>query len=462
MQDKFLMLLPLILPLLGAGFAWLWKEKVRNFFSIILPLISFSLLLYFWFNKTLPYTSSFFMVDYFTLIFSAVFTLLGAVSLFYASSYLSGEKHTNEFHSFTLLLIAGLVGASYSRNLLLLYIFWELVAVSTWRLIGFYRKKRIVRIADKTLLMTFLGSSFMLLGILWVYKSTGTLDLIRLRDIGSSVAYPSLILILLGVIAKSATFPMHTWLPDAHPVAPSPMSAVLSGIVAKLGLVVFVRLFYLTHTSFWESFFILALLSSLAAGAGAFLVNDMKRVIAYSTVSQLGFIFMGFALFTKIGWSAAIFYFVAHAIAKGGLFLGAGVVERATGTRDLDKLGGLRKGMPVTAFSMSLCAVSIMGFPPLAGFFPKLMIIKGIVDSGHPGLAMGAILSSMLTLLYLSRLMIKVFGGEVTSDNSKVKEGKAVMVGSVFFLGLLSLAIGLIAPYFLEYSYPFFAFLGGK
>ena len=175
----------------------------------------------------------------------------------------------------------------------------------------------------------------------------------------------------------------------------------------------------------------------------------MKRVIAYSTVSQLGFIFMGLALFTPLGWIGAILFFLAHSLAKGGLFLSAGIVEKLTGNRNLDKLGGLARSMPVTAFSFALASASIMGFPPGGAFFPKLMVIMGIVREGLPGVAMGAVASAILTLLYLVRLVSRIFGGEEVY--SGVKEGAPLMLLGAFVLGLASLLVGFLIPYLTDY-----------
>ncbi|HEX67489.1 MAG TPA: NADH-quinone oxidoreductase subunit L [bacterium] len=449
-------LLPVVLPLTGSFLSLICKERVREILGFLLPFASFVILLIAPFILKLPYKFLYFSLDIITVIFGMVFSLLGALSLLYSIPYLKKERHNEEFYCLSLLLIGALIGVAYSRHLILLYIFWEIVAFATWRLVGFYREKRFVRIADKTFLMTFFGSTFMLLGILWIYLSTGTLFMDELKG---NLPQGAFLFVLLGAIAKSATLPLHTWLPDAHPVAPSPMSALLSGIVAKLGILIFIRLFPIFHHTPWKPFLILALFSSLAGGAGALFAQDMKRVIAYSTVSQLGFIFMGLALLTPMGWVGAILFFVAHAIAKGGLFLSAGVIEKATGTRDLEKLGGLIKSMPITAFSFALCSVSIMGFPPLGGFFPKLMVIQGIVKEGYTAVAIGAIISAVLTLLYLARLFLKIFGGKEMYEG--IKEKTPLMLFSAFLLGIISLGLGLVFPYLSDYLSSVIGIFGG-
>jgi formate hydrogenlyase subunit 3/multisubunit Na+/H+ antiporter MnhD subunit len=200
------------------------------------------------------------------------------------------------------LIIASLIGVAFSENLILLYIFWEIAALATWRLVGFYREKKIVRIADKTFLMTFLGSSFMLLGFVLLYNQTGTLSITQLRGIEVSNLNGILFLIFLGIIAKSACLPIHSWLAEAHPVAPSPMSAILSGVEVEVGLFAFLRLFGYTFN--WSSNWILwlAVISSLIGAGAALREKDIKRIIAYSTVSQVGYILLGFALLSKIGF----------------------------------------------------------------------------------------------------------------------------------------------------------------
>jgi formate hydrogenlyase subunit 3/multisubunit Na+/H+ antiporter MnhD subunit len=178
----------------------------------------------------------------------------------------------------------------------------------------------------------------------------------------------------------------------------------------------------------------------VSAGA-AFIETDMKRIIAYSTVSQIGFILLGLSVGTQTGFSGGLLYILMHGIAKGGLFLCAGIIEHGTHTKDITKMGGLIRTMPLTAVAFLFCAFSVMGIPPFGGFFSKYLVIAGAVDSGQLALTIVFVVGAVMTILYLFRLFSMVFMGE-----EKIKtegEGSPSMVGSVVFLAALSLLSGL-------------------
>lgn len=393
-----------------------------------------------------------FLMDGVGWLFACTFAFVGVLSLVYSFSYMKKYKtHIVEYYLVFILMIGSLIGLAFSGNLILMYIFWELIAFSTWRLVGFHREPRVVAIADKAFLMTFFGSCFMLLGFVMLNQEFGTLNLIQIRGLSmAGFASPSLmtmIFIFAGIIAKSATIPLHVWLADAHPVAPSPMSAVLSGLVAKVGILGFSRIFLqgLGFTGEW--ILIIAGISSLAAAGAAMVETDMKRIIAHSTVSQLGFIFLGLGLATKLGIVWGLLYFTAHAIAKAGLFLCAGIVEQKTGERDIRKMGGLIKSMPVTGVSFLLCSLSIMGIPPLIGFYPKLGIVMGLVESGHFYIAILSILIAIMTVFYLLRIFTAVFIGDNKQGSLSAKEGSMTMVVVVLILAACSLGLGLFVNF---------------
>jgi len=339
----------------------------------------------------------------------------------------------------TTLMVGSLVGLAFSKNLILIYIFWEIASLTTWRLVGFHRGQKETAIANKTFLMIFAGSSLMLLGFIMIYAQARSFDLEMLKNV--SVSNPILLLILSGIVAKSAVLPVHNWLPDAHTTAPSPMSALLSGIVVKIGLLVFLRIFCYTFNIGWNWILLLAVLSSIVAASAALLEKDMKKIIAYSTVSQTGYILLGFAVMSKLGITAGLLYFIVHAISKSGLFLCAGIVEQTCGTREIDKMGGLIKVMPITGTAFIFCALSIIGMPPFAGFFSKLTIIMSIIQEGHMGIAILAVFSAILTLLYLLRLFNAIFLGN--HECTRIKHKPKVMITCALSLGIISLMIGL-------------------
>ena len=302
-----------------------------------------------------------------------VSSLISSIIVLYSSSYISHYKNQNEYYLMVVLFLGAMMGLVFSGNLILLYLFWEITAIASWRLIGFFREKQHVIRADKAFLVTVFGALAMLLGFIMIYEQTGSFDLSVIKaSLGSTpVSSAAVALILIGILSKSATLPFHTWLPDAG-VAPSPVTALLhAAVLVKIGVYVFARLFVvnLVLGADWQTAMMVIAAASALVSAGAALVEtDLKRLIAFSTVSQIGFIFLGFAVNNQIGVAGALLYILMHGIAKGGLFLCAGIVEQNTGTKDITKMGGLMKTMPVTAVSFLFCAFSVMGIPPFGGF----------------------------------------------------------------------------------------------
>jgi len=242
----------------------------------------------------------------------------------------------------------------------------------------------------------------MLLGFALVYAQYGTFEITELR--GKAIGGVALVLIMAGVFSKSATVPLHTWLPDAG-VAPSTITSLLhAAILVKIGLYGFARLFCngMVIPEAWHKWLLIAALASAFVSACAALQEtNIKRLLAYSTVSQIGYTFLGLFAFTRTGYIGSLLYILAHGIAKGGLFLCAGIIEHGTHTKDMTKMGGLFRKMPVTASAYVVCALSIAGIPPMAGFFCKWFVVSGLVEGGYRVIAGLAILTAVLTLLYM-------------------------------------------------------------
>jgi len=398
--------------------------------------------------------SEVFLADRLAVFMAIVSSLVGAVIVLYSTGYINHYDNQNEYYFIVVLFLGSMMGLVYSSNLILIYLFWEITAIACWRLIGFFRKEICVIRADKAFLVTGFGAFVMLIGFILVYSQYGTFDLqaIKSASVGHPVANLAVFLILFGVLSKSATLPLHTWLPDAG-VAPTPVTALLhAAVLVKIGVYVYARLFVATFTvdPMWQTVVpLLAGVSALVSGGAALIETDMKRIIAYSTVSQLGFILLGLSIGNEIGLTGGLLYILMHSIAKGGLFLCAGVVEHKLHIKDITRLGGLIKTMPITAVSFILCAFSVMGIPPFGGFFSKYMVISGAIKSGNTLIAVIFILGAFLTMIYLFRLFAMIFLGEAKTE--PVAEGAPAMVGSVAILAILSIATGILINYPSDY-----------
>ena len=459
MSHTLLIALVVFIPVVGCfllPLAGLASIRLRNLLALLLVSASFVLSLVLLpflmkgstvtYRYAVPLGLDFVLyADKLAVFMALVSSFIGAIIVLYSFGYISHYPNQNEYYVMVVLFIGSMMGLVFSGNLILLFVFWEITAITSWRLIGFYRDKPAVVRADKSFLVTVFGALVMLVGFIMLYAQTGTFDLIGIKEslAGRPVADIAVILILFGILSKSATLPMQTWLPDAG-VAPSPVTALLhAAVLVKIGVYVYARLFIATFAvnDIWTTIVpVIAAASALVSAGAALIDTDLKRIIAYSTISQIGFIFLGLATNTAIGIAGGLLYILMHGLAKAGLFLCAGIVEQNAHCKDITKLGGLIKTMPITAISFLLCAFSVMGIPPFGGFFSKYMVIAGTVNSGQLLLAATFIVGAVLTILYLFRVFTLVFMGE--SKCGPAKEGSPVMVFCVALLAILSLVAG--------------------
>jgi NADH:ubiquinone oxidoreductase subunit 5 (subunit L)/multisubunit Na+/H+ antiporter MnhA subunit len=375
---------------------------------------------------------------------------ISAVIILYSFDYINHYENQNEYYCMVLLFMGSMMGLVYSGNLIFLYVFWEITALTSWRLIGFFRNKEYVIKADKAFLVTVFGALLMLIGFMLLAQQCGSFDLAAIQESLKTQPLSGLavLLILAGIFSKSATLPFQTWLPDAG-VAPSSVTALLhAAVLVKIGVYVFARIFIVTVPlgQFWHVAVPAAAgLSALIAAGAAMIDTNLKRIIAFSTISQIGFVFLGFACGNVIGITGALIYILMHGLAKGGLFLCAGIVEQNTNTKDITKMGGLIKTMPWTAVAFLFCAFSIMGIPPLGGFFAKFMVMTGSVYNQPLYITLLFLCAAFLTILYLFRAFNLIFLGE--NKIGPIKESTALMVGCVVLLAAISFIGGIFIKY---------------
>jgi len=446
----------IFLPLVGAFLSNIFSKKYKSYFSSLILFIAFLFCLFLlpqvvrekfvlYYKPLLGWFNFSFIADGLSIFMAFVSLLVALLISLYSTEYMRQYPEQGTFYFWMLLFVGAMMGLVFSNQLILLYCFWEMTSVCSWRLIAFYRKDQDLKAADKAFLVTFFGAALMLIGILLIYLQYGTLDLglflIKRPPISSLAAF----LILAGIIAKSAQLPLQTWLPDAG-VAPTPVTALLhAAVLVKIGVYVFARIFCLSFLAtpfFFHSVIILSLATIMVGAASALVEDNLKRILAYSTISQLGYIMLALALNTYLSLKIALIYILAHSLAKAGLFLCAGIIEHKTGTKDIRQLGGLLKAMPYTATAYLLCAFSIIGLPPFLGFWPKFMLILSYARAGYILAAIVAVLGAVFTMFYLFRLYNYVFLGE---PKIAVQEtNKSFMVFAVLILGILSLVLGLL------------------
>ena len=467
MENQNILLAIILIPVLGAFILPILgrvSSRLRNASALIFVLVSLVLSLRLVpavihgqtisVAKTLPLGFNFvFIADGLAVFTAIVSSLISAVIILYSFGYISHYQNQSEYYCMVVLFLGSMMGIVYSANLIFLYIFWEITAIVSWRLIGFFREKKDVLRADKAFLVTFFGALLMLVGFIYIYYSTGSFDLLVVKEILKNNPLPNfaVALIMVGILAKSATLPLHTWLPDAG-VAPSPVTALLhAAVLVKIGVYVFARLFIASFNieQIWHTVVpVIAGLSMIISAGAALIETDFKRIVAYSTISQIGFIFFGLATGNAIGIVGGILFILMHGLAKAGLFLCAGIVEQNTKTKDITQLGGLIKTMPITAVAFLFCAFSVMGIPPFGGFFSKYLVFSGSVQNHQPMITLTFLVGGFLTILYLFRLFNKVFLGEAKIPG---KEGSTIMIVSVVILAALSLIAGIFVSYPLQF-----------
>ncbi|MGC9070611.1 MAG: NADH-quinone oxidoreductase subunit L [Elusimicrobiales bacterium] len=415
---------------------------MQNSFSLDWQAINF---------KSLPLMNLTFKIDALSAFMATVSSLTTLVIMIYSLDYISHYDNRTEYYTMVLLFAGAMMGLVYTTNLIWMYIFWEITAFVSWRLVGFFRYDKDILKANKTILVTVFGAIVMLVGILYIGLSYNTLDMMELR--GKEIAIIPSLLILAGIFSKSAILPFSTWLPDAG-VAPATVTSLLhAAVLVKIGTFAYAKLFgtiFLPSLTFSYITLIIAAITAVVSGGAALIDTDIKRIIAYSTVSQLCFIFLGLAAGTKAAFSGAVLYILMHSVAKAALFLCAGIIEQKTHTKDITKMGGLVKTMPLTALAFALSSFSIMGLPPFGGFFAKFLVIKAAIETNDIIIIFLFFIGAILTVLYLSRLFYKVFLGNEKLNNPE--EGSSTMIASVLFLAFLGLLLGIMISYPSSYA----------
>jgi multicomponent Na+:H+ antiporter subunit D len=253
-----------------------------------------------------------------------------------------------------------------------------------------------------------------------------------------------------GLFIKGGLVPFHAWVPDAYSSAPAPVSVLLAGIVTKTtGVYTLIRLSGSVFANAFHLnlvFLAVGILTIFVGALAAMWQKDMKRMLAYSSVSQVGYIILALGAASPLGAAAAAFHLFNHAIFKGQLFINAAAVEKQTGTRDMDQMGGLSARMPLSSWTSVVAFLSAAGIPPLAGFWSKLLIVVALWKAGQSGFAVAAILASILTLAYFLMLQRKVFFGKLSERFASVKEASLWLVLPALILALVSIGVGLFFP----------------
>jgi NADH-quinone oxidoreductase subunit M len=479
-----ILLIALMLPALAIPVVYGVSKKSAKTAALILAifsLVSLSLLLtliptvlnegqyiesYYW----IPTLGSAFtlFVDGISLSLAIVTLMLVSAATIYSINYMEERSSLPQYYALMSLLTIGLVGVFITSNLLLFYFCWELMLVPTYFIIGGWGYRDSFKVAFKFFIFTHAGAIFVLLGIGAIYMLTGTLDIFEaqalLANVDPNILSWILISFTAGFAVKMAIVPLHMWLPDAHGEAPAPMSALLSGVIIGAGGYAVLRIALgMIYTAIMptgnEFLLVLSFFGVLSAFYGSFLAlaeTDIKRIIAYSSISHMGYVLFAFSLFPFAeGITGGVLHLVNHAASKGLLFLTAGAVMHQTGLRNIKDMGGLASKMPLTAIASAIAAFSIGGIPPFACFISEFHIFVGAVtaagsDASYYIPTVLMLIATVFSLAYVLRYFWKVFLEAPKTIKDDIKDPHIFMIIAMIALAALVVILGIYPGIFID------------
>ena len=397
------------------------------------------------------------IVDPLAVLMLGMVTLVALMIQVYSLGYMKGDPRFGWYFAVHALFIASMLTLVLADNFLLLYIVWELVGICSYLLIGFwYERRSAAEAAKKAFITTRIGDVGLLVGILLLFREVGTFDMSTTFHqaellmagepslLGTEAATAAAVLIFLGAMGKSAQFPFHVWLPDAME-GPTPVSALIHAATMVAAGVYLVARTFPIFEAVPDVLIVVAaigLITALMGATMALVVTDLKRILAYSTISHLGLMMLSLGAF---GYTAAIFHLMAHGFSKALLFLGAGSVMHSMNEEtDIRKMGGLQQVMPITALTFTVGALSLAGIPLFAGFWSKDEVLLAVLDHKNYLLAF-ALIAAFLSAMYMARALYMVFFGRLKAENAHVHESPPVMLVPMGVLAVLAVIFGFAA-----------------
>ena len=484
-METFIPLIPLM-PLIGFAILGLAGNKISKMLAAIIGCasiaISFAIslmvfnsqmhteeavtvTLFKWIEAGSFKTEFAFLVDHLTAAFLLVITGVGLLIHIYSAGYMHKDEAHNRFFTYLNLFIFFMLLLVMGNNYLVMFIGWEGVGLCSYLLIGFWHKvSEYNKAANKAFIMNRIGDLGLLLGILLLYKQFGTLNFLDIKanlsgiESGNTTIVLATLLLFVGAMGKSAQIPLHTWLPDAM-AGPTPVSALIHAatmVTAGIYMVVRSNFLYTLAPFTLEVIAIIGLVTALVAATIALFQNDIKKVLAYSTLSQLGYMFLALGVGA---YSSGVFHVVTHAFFKALLFLGAGsVIHAMSGEQDLLKMGGLRKKIPLTFITFLIGVLAISGFPFTSGFVSKDEILLNVYYHNKLYFYLAAA-GSVITAFYMLRLLMLAFFGNFRGTKEQehhLHESPSSMTIPLVILAILSVVAGLVQLPHIYGGHPYF------
>jgi len=383
-------------------------------------------------------------------LFSTIIALAGFLVAIYSLVYIK-EGPQEKYHILYLLLLTGATGVVITGDIFNLFVFFEILCISSYALVAYMGNRSGIESAVKYLIQGALGSSLLLIGIGLLYGLFGSLNMAdlanQIQSTGSNSVFIPLFLIVTGLGIEAAVFPLNAWLPDAHSSAPSSISAILSGIAIEVGLYAVVRILFTVFgiTNFYIFFVFLGVLTLLIGEMSAFSQNNVKRMLAYSSIGQIGFIVFAIAIATSDAVTGGLFQMISHTLSKGLLFLAAGYMIIRSGSMEISSFEGMGKRMPLTSLAFTIGAFSLVGLPPFVGFPSKLLIIQSALAKEEIlfTLLIGlALLATVIEGTYFFRVIQVIYFKEEKEGNNRHDAPAAALIPMFLFM-ILIIVIGI-------------------
>lgn len=403
-----------------------------------------------------------FTVDNVGRFFSALVCCMFTVVGFYSFEYLKHEEKENQFIGFFLIVMGILIGLDFSGNLMTMYLFYEFMTILSVPLVIHTRSSEAIKAGYKYLIYSLFGAFMGLLGIFFlnkfgtslIFTPGGVLDS-QLVAGNEDILLIIVFVMILGFGTKAGMFPLHGWLPTAHPVAPAPASAILSGVITKSGVIAIIRVVYylfgvefIANTWVQYAWMSLALGTVLMGSMMAYKENNLKKRLAYSTVSQVSYILFGLSVLNPIGFTGALLHVIFHSVIKNTLFLVAGAIIYKTHITDVRELKGIGKKMPITMVCFTIVSLGLIGIPPLSGFVSKWYLATGSLQSGIEVLSwLGPVVllvSALLTAGYLLSITINAFLPGKDFVLEKKCDANLTMLIPMAILTVITCVIGIV------------------
>ena len=417
------------------------------------------------------------VIDGLSFFFSLIALGLGLLVIIYSIP----ERHYGRTYYFLLLVsLSSMIGVIYTADIFNMYVFYELLSLTMYLLIAYPKTGVTLRASFSYLIMGGVGLSFFLLGVGFLYAMTGTLDIFHIAEklqavfnSSTRMVLMSFVLIATGMGIKIAVFPLHGWLPDAHSMAPSPVSALLSGVTVKIGIYCLIRVVYTVFSA--EMFFlinshnilmVLGVVSLLFGASMALAQKDLKRLLAYSTINQLGIVLIGLGIGTELGLTGALFHILNHAIMKSTLFFCAGIMIAETGTREVQGQNGFGRQQPAITFAFIIASLGMIGIPPVNGFTSKWLICLAAVEAGYVVLVAIILIASAIAAAYYFRVIQVLLSVPLKQDpmpgheeEQMIHRGNLFRSWPIYILAAGCLLLGLLPTLGISLVKPAVSFL---